>query len=158
MVEINDFDCSEFSDNIVGRGGYSEVYRGDLSDGQTIAVKRLAKDNKDAKKEKEFLMELGIIGHVCHPNTASLVGCCIENGLHLIFNFSQNGNLASALHGEKGFCHSVLDFQYNLQYLYGIQRSFFFCYIETVEYKWDKIMLLKMKNNTWKHEKILYQW
>ncbi|KAF4348513.1 hypothetical protein G4B88_012085 [Cannabis sativa] len=85
-------------DNIVGRGGYSEVYRGDVCDGETIAVKRLAKDNKDAKKEKEFLMELGIIGHVCHPNTASLVGYCIENGLHLIFSFSQNGTLASALY------------------------------------------------------------
>lgn len=86
---------------MVGRGGYSEVYKGYLSNGQTIAVKRLAKDNKDANKEKEFLMELGVIGHVCHPNTASLVGCCIENGLYLIFNFSQNGNLASALHGKK---------------------------------------------------------
>ncbi|KAJ6698729.1 hypothetical protein OIU79_012095 [Salix purpurea] len=89
-------------DNIVGRGGYSEVYRGDLSDGRTIAVKMLAKDNRDAYKEKEFLMELGIIGHVCHPNTANLLGCCVENGLYLIFNFSQNGNLASALRGKTG--------------------------------------------------------
>lgn len=86
---------------MVGQGGYSEVYKGNLSDGRKIAVKRLAKDNKDAKKEKEFLMELGIIGHVCHPNTATLVGCCIENGLYLIFNFSQNGNLDAALHGKK---------------------------------------------------------
>lgn len=84
----------------MGRGGYSEVYRGDLSDGKRIAVKSLAKDNKDATKEKEFLTELGIIGHVCHPNTAKLVGCCIENGLYLIFDFSQNGNLASAIHGK----------------------------------------------------------
>ncbi|KAJ6435530.1 hypothetical protein OIU84_000678 [Salix udensis] len=87
-------------DNVVGRGGYSEVYRGDLSDGRTIAVKMLTRDNKDATKEKEFLLELGITGHVCHPNTASLLGCCIENGLYLIFNFSQNGNLASALHSK----------------------------------------------------------
>ncbi|WVZ09574.1 hypothetical protein V8G54_014104 [Vigna mungo] len=87
-------------DNLVGRGGYSEVYKGDLSDGRTIAVKRLAKDNKDPNKEKEFLMELGVIGHVCHPNTATLVGCCIENGLYLIFNYSQNGNLATSLHGK----------------------------------------------------------
>ncbi|XP_059461404.1 probable receptor-like serine/threonine-protein kinase At5g57670 [Corylus avellana] len=87
-------------DNIIGRGGYSEVYRGDLSGGRSIAVKRLARDNKDANKEKEFLMELGIIGHVSHPNTAKLVGCCFENGLYLIFNLSQNGNLASALHGK----------------------------------------------------------
>lgn len=85
---------------IVGIGGYSEVYRGDLCDGNTIAVKRLAKDNTDENKEKEFLMELGIIGHVNHPNTASLVGCCIENGLYLIFNFYPNGTLSSALHGK----------------------------------------------------------
>lgn len=85
---------------MVGRGGYSEVYKGDLCDGRTIAVKRLAKDNKDPNKEKEFLMELGVIGHVCHPNTATLVGYCIENGLYLIFNYSQNGNLATALHGK----------------------------------------------------------
>ncbi|KAI8026988.1 hypothetical protein LOK49_LG02G01199 [Camellia lanceoleosa] len=83
--------------NMVGRGGYSEVYHGDLDDGRTIAVKRLTKDNTDENKEKEFLLELEIIGHVNHPNTAILVGCCIENGLHLIFNLSPNGTLASAL-------------------------------------------------------------
>ncbi|KAL6331683.1 hypothetical protein AAG906_014333 [Vitis piasezkii] len=89
-------------DNMVGQGGYSEVYRGHLDNGQIVAVKRLAKDNADENKEKEFLIELGIIGHVCHPNTANLVGCCIENGLHLIFNFSPNGTLSSALHGKTG--------------------------------------------------------
>lgn len=88
---------------MVGRGGYSEVYRGDLDNGETVAVKRLAKDNADENKEKEFLIELGIIGHVCHPNTANLVGCCIENGLHLIFNFSPNGTLSAALHGKEEF-------------------------------------------------------
>ncbi|XP_065850345.1 probable receptor-like serine/threonine-protein kinase At5g57670 isoform X2 [Euphorbia lathyris] len=88
-------------DNMVGRGGYSEVYRGDLSDGRIIAVKRLAKDNKDCVKERDFLIELGIIGHVSHPNTATLVGYCIENGLYLLFTFSQNGTLASALHGKR---------------------------------------------------------
>lgn len=86
---------------MVGRGGYSEVYRGDLDDGRTIAVKTLTKDNRNQNKEKEFLMELGIIGHVNHPNTAVLVGCCIENGLHLIFDFSPNGTLACALYGTQ---------------------------------------------------------
>lgn len=91
------------TDNIIGRGGYSEVYRGDLPDGRTIAVKRLANDNTNEDKEKEFLMELGIIGHVCHANTSNLVGCCIENGFHLIFNFCPNGNLSTALHGKVTF-------------------------------------------------------
>ncbi|KAI3701668.1 hypothetical protein L6452_26910 [Arctium lappa] len=89
-------------DNIVGIGGYSEVYKGYLENGQVIAVKKLAKDNKDQNKEKEFLMELGILGHINHPNTASLVGCCVENGLYLIFNYYPNGTLSSALHGKTG--------------------------------------------------------
>ncbi|KAK4337570.1 hypothetical protein RND71_042057 [Anisodus tanguticus] len=87
-------------ENLVGQGGYSDVYRGDLEDGRTIAVKRLARDSNDMNKEKEFLMELGVISHVNHPNTASLVGYCIENGFYLIFKFYPNGTLSSALHGK----------------------------------------------------------
>ncbi|XP_076954916.1 putative receptor-like serine/threonine-protein kinase At5g57670 [Bidens hawaiensis] len=88
-------------DNIVGIGGYSEVYKGNLESGEVIAVKKLAKDNKDQNKEKEFLTELGILGHINHPNTASLVGCCVENGLYLIFNYYPNGTLSSAIHGKR---------------------------------------------------------
>ncbi|KAI9125660.1 hypothetical protein K1719_003078 [Acacia pycnantha] len=118
--EISNATKGFHQDNLVGRGGYSEVYRGDLCDGQTIAVKRLSKDNKDANKEKEFLMELGVIGHVCHPNTASLVGCCIENGLYLIFKYSQNGNLATALHGKSG---TSLDWPVRYKIAIGVARG-----------------------------------
>ncbi|MBA0795873.1 hypothetical protein Gohar_006704 [Gossypium harknessii] len=112
--------CFGVSDNIVGRGGYSEVYRGDLPDGRAIAVKRLANDNKDETKEKEFLAELGIIGHVCHPNTATLVGCCIENGLYLIFNFSEKGTVASALHGKTS---ASLDWPMRYKIALGVARG-----------------------------------
>ncbi|KAI4335455.1 hypothetical protein L6164_014099 [Bauhinia variegata] len=112
----NDF----HQDNLVGKGGYSEVYRGDLCNGQSIAVKRLAKDNQDPNKEKEFLMELGVIGHVCHPNTATLVGYCFENGLYLIFNYSQNGNLATALHGKAG---KSLEWPIRYQIAIGVARG-----------------------------------
>ncbi|XP_021755894.1 probable receptor-like serine/threonine-protein kinase At5g57670 [Chenopodium quinoa] len=88
-------------DNMIGQGGYSEVYRGDMQDGKSIAIKRLAKDNTNPHKEKEFLIELGIITQVSHPNTASLIGYCIENGLYLIFPFSSNGNLFDALHDDE---------------------------------------------------------
>ncbi|THF94939.1 hypothetical protein TEA_007884 [Camellia sinensis var. sinensis] len=60
------------SDNMVGRGGYSEVYRGDLDDGRTIAVKRLTKDNTDENKEKEFLLEHNNVGvQALHPQPGS---------------------------------------------------------------------------------------
>ncbi|KAJ3676887.1 hypothetical protein LUZ60_002611 [Juncus effusus] len=87
-------------DNLAGRGGYAEVYRGTLTDGRAIAVKRLTRSTADEKKEKEFLTELGTVGHVSHPNVSSLLGCCVENGLHLIFEFSSRGSVSSNLHDE----------------------------------------------------------
>lgn len=90
------------TDNLVGQGGYAEVYRGVLKEGQVIAVKRLTRAATDEQREKEFLTELGTIGHVCHPNISCLIGCCIDNGLHLIFEFSAHGCVASRLHGING--------------------------------------------------------
>ncbi|KAF3670064.1 Receptor-like cytosolic serine/threonine-protein kinase RBK2 [Capsicum annuum] len=107
-------------ENLVGQGGYSDVYRGDLEDGRIIAVKRLAKDSNDMNKEKEFLMELGVISHVNHPNTASLVGYCIENGFYLIFKFYPNGTLSSALHGKS---NKSLEWPMRYKIALGIARG-----------------------------------
>jgi serine/threonine protein kinase len=87
------------SENLVGRGGYAEVYKGTLGNGEEIAVKRMSKSSADERKEKEFLTEIGTIGHVCHPNVLSLLGCCVDNGLYLIFHFFSKGSVASLLHG-----------------------------------------------------------
>lgn len=84
---------------MAGKGGYAEVYKGVLEDGQAIAVKMLTKASNDERKEKEFLTEIGTLGHVCHPNVTALLGCCIDNGLYLIFQFSSKGSVASVLHG-----------------------------------------------------------
>ncbi|XP_051149298.1 probable receptor-like serine/threonine-protein kinase At5g57670 isoform X3 [Andrographis paniculata] len=85
---------------MVGKGGYAEVYKGVLEDEQTVAVKRLTKTASDERKEKEFLTEIGILGHVSHPNVTPLLGCCIDNGLYLVFEFSSKGSVASLLHDE----------------------------------------------------------
>ncbi|KAJ0090023.1 hypothetical protein Patl1_14250 [Pistacia atlantica] len=81
-------------ENLVGRGGYAEVYKGVLQDGEEIAVKRLTKCSTDDRKEKDFLTEIGTIGHVSHPNVLSLLGCCIDNGLYLIFQFFSRGSIS----------------------------------------------------------------
>ncbi|KAG6599276.1 Receptor-like cytosolic serine/threonine-protein kinase RBK2, partial [Cucurbita argyrosperma subsp. sororia] len=72
--------------NLIGKGGYAEVYKGRLQNGQLIAVKKL---NRGAPDERTacFLSELGIIAHIDHPNTAKLIGCCIDRGMHLICDF-----------------------------------------------------------------------
>ncbi|KAM5561367.1 receptor-like cytosolic serine/threonine-protein kinase RBK2 [Rosa sericea] len=93
------------NENIIGKGGYSEVYRGTLKDGQLVAVKRLTNGTSD-EKTAGFLSELGIIAHVDHPNTAKLIGCCVEKGMHLVFQLSPLGSLGSLLHGPK---NDILD-------------------------------------------------
>lgn len=89
------------SENMVGKGGYAEVYKGTLKNGEEIAVKRLTRASKDERKEKEFLTEIGTIGHVRHSNVLSLLGCCIDNGLYFVFELSTTGSVSSILHDEK---------------------------------------------------------
>ncbi|RZB71677.1 putative receptor-like serine/threonine-protein kinase isoform C [Glycine soja] len=89
------------SENLVGKGGYAEVYKGTMSGSEEIAVKRLTKTSRDERKEKEFLTEIGTIGHVNHSNVLPLLGCCIDNGLYLVFELSSTGSVASLLHDER---------------------------------------------------------
>lgn len=100
LPKVQIFGCG-LAENFVGKGGYAEVYRGVLRNGDEIAVKRLTKVATDERKEKEFLTEIGTVGHVCHPNVLSLLGCCIDSGLYLIFQFSSKGSVASLLHGTQ---------------------------------------------------------
>ncbi|XP_020535917.1 probable receptor-like serine/threonine-protein kinase At5g57670 isoform X2 [Jatropha curcas] len=107
-------------ENIVGKGGYAEVYKGELRDGEKIAIKRLTKACNDERKEKEFLTEIGTIGHVCHPNVLSLLGCCTDNGLYLIFHFSPRGSVASLLHDQN--C-PVLDWKIRYKIAIGTAKG-----------------------------------
>ncbi|KAJ0033887.1 hypothetical protein Pint_24987 [Pistacia integerrima] len=85
-------------ENLIGQGGYAEVYKGELSDGQHVAIKRLTKGSPE-EMTMDFLSELGIIVHVDHPNIAKLIGYGVEGGMHLVLQLSPHGSLASLLYG-----------------------------------------------------------
>ncbi|CAN0892710.1 Receptor-like cytosolic serine/threonine-protein kinase RBK2 [Linum grandiflorum] len=85
--------------NLIGKGGYAEVYKGCLRNGKLVAVKRLTKGTPD-EMTADFLSELGIMAHVKHPNTAKLIGYGVEGGMHLVLQLSSRGSLASALYGS----------------------------------------------------------
>lgn len=90
------------SENLVGKGGHAEVYKGHLPDGQVIAVKRLMKNDKDAgDRAGDFLTELGIIAHINHPNATRLVGFGIDRGLYFVLEYAPHGSLASLLFGSE---------------------------------------------------------
>ncbi|KAL2900472.1 Receptor-like cytosolic serine/threonine-protein kinase RBK2 [Bienertia sinuspersici] len=116
-------------ENFIGKGGYAEVYKGRLHDGQIVAVKRLARGTPE-ERIADFLAELGIMAHVSHPNITKLIGYCVDGGMHLVLEYSHLGSLASLLHGSsKGkLCWSfrykiALGIAEGLMYLhYGCQR------------------------------------
>ncbi|KAL0414667.1 UNVERIFIED_CONTAM: Receptor-like cytosolic serine/threonine-protein kinase RBK2 [Sesamum radiatum] len=78
------------------RGGYSEVYKGHLEDGQLVAVKRLIRGTQE-EMTADYLSELGILVHVNHPNISSVIGYGVEGGMHLVLPLSANGSLSSVL-------------------------------------------------------------
>ncbi|KAK7284312.1 hypothetical protein RJT34_19057 [Clitoria ternatea] len=104
------------NDNLIGRGGYAEVYKGKLKDGQSIAVKRMIKGDED-DRTSSFLCELGILANVDHPNSVKLIGCCVEGNMHLVLQLSPLGSLGSLLHGPR---KHVLDWSKRYKIITGI--------------------------------------
>ncbi|XP_049372394.1 receptor-like cytosolic serine/threonine-protein kinase RBK1 [Solanum verrucosum] len=89
-------------DNLIGKGGHAEVYKGHLQDGQVVAVKKITKKEKnDEDRVGDFLSELGIIAHINNTNAAKLIGFSVDGGLHLVLQFLHHGSLASVLHGRE---------------------------------------------------------
>ncbi|KAL5983996.1 hypothetical protein ACLOJK_018098 [Asimina triloba] len=96
-------------DNLIGKGGYGEVYKGCLKDGRLVAVKRLVRGNVE-ERTTDFLSELGIIVHINHRNAAQLIGLGIDGGMYLVLKLSPNGSLASFLHGVSMCLFSPMPF------------------------------------------------
>ncbi|CAN1835902.1 Receptor-like cytosolic serine/threonine-protein kinase RBK1 [Linum perenne] len=107
-------------DNLIGKGGHAEVYRGQLSDGRVVAVKKIIKaEEQDEDLIADFLSELGIIAHINHPNAARLIGFSIDCGLHLVLEFLPYGSLANKLHGPDEF----LDWEKRYKVALGIAEG-----------------------------------
>lgn len=83
---------------MLGKGGFGNVYKGKLSDGTVVAVKRL----KDAGSagEAQFKTEVEMISLAVHRNLLRLVGyCATPTERILVYPFMANGSVASRLRG-----------------------------------------------------------
>ncbi|XP_056164413.1 LEAF RUST 10 DISEASE-RESISTANCE LOCUS RECEPTOR-LIKE PROTEIN KINASE-like 2.7 isoform X2 [Syzygium oleosum] len=75
----------------LGQGGYGYVYKGNLRDGQLVAVKLLKKLKGDGE---EFVNEVASISRTSHVNVVSLLGFCFEGSKRaLVYEFMPNGSL-----------------------------------------------------------------
>ncbi|KAL0728327.1 hypothetical protein Bca4012_024420 [Brassica carinata] len=89
-------------ENMIGKGGHAEVYKGVLPDGETVAIKKvMSHDKEEEERVSDFLSELGIIAHVNHINAARLRGFSIDRGLHFVLEYSPHGSLATMLFGAE---------------------------------------------------------
>ncbi|KAG5125101.1 hypothetical protein JHK82_031838 [Glycine max] len=80
----------------VGQGGYGKVYKGVLSDGTVVAIKRAQEGSLQG--EKEFLTEISLLSRLHHRNLVSLIGYCDEEGEQmLVYEFMSNGTLRDHL-------------------------------------------------------------
>ncbi|KAI3798769.1 hypothetical protein L1987_34048 [Smallanthus sonchifolius] len=114
-------------DNMVGRGGHAEVYKGCLPDGQLVAVKKITKkEKKDEDRVEDFLSELGIISHINHPNAAHLIGFSSDTDLHLVLQFAPHGSLATLLHNSE----ERLDWRVRFKIAIGIAEGLRYLHCE----------------------------
>ncbi|CAN8247242.1 unnamed protein product [Cochlearia groenlandica] len=98
---------NKFSSNsVIGHGGSSCVYRGQLKDGKTAAIKRL---NAPEGNETDtlFSTEVELLSRLHHYHVVPLIGYCSEfHGKHaerlLVFEYMSYGNLRECLDGELG--------------------------------------------------------
>ncbi|KAB5514466.1 hypothetical protein DKX38_028372 [Salix brachista] len=85
------------SKNILGAGGFGNVYKGKLGDGTVMAVKRL-KDLTGTSGESQFRTELEMISLAVHRNLLRLIGyCATHNERLLVYPYMSNGSVASRL-------------------------------------------------------------
>ncbi|KAF3775901.1 Inactive protein kinase [Nymphaea thermarum] len=86
-------------ENKLGEGAFGTVYKGELPDGQEIAVKRLSRNTGNGPKQ--FDNELQTLAKLQHRNLVRLSGGFLEGGEKiLIYEFVRNASLDNFLFGE----------------------------------------------------------
>ncbi|XP_042457943.1 receptor-like serine/threonine-protein kinase SD1-7 [Zingiber officinale] len=115
-VATNDFS----EENKLGEGGFGAVYKGELENGEKIAVKKLSRYSSQGPNE--FLNELSVIAKLQHINLVRLLGYCIKGDERLmILEYMENKSLDAFIYDKAK--SSLLNWQRRLNIIIGIARG-----------------------------------
>lgn len=123
-------------DNILGRGGFGTVYKGELHDGTKIAVKRMESGVVSDKGLNEFKSEIAVLTKVRHRHLVALLGYCLEgNERLLVYEYMPQGTLSRHLFDwkDEGLkplewtrrLSIALDVARGVEYLHGLAHQTF---------------------------------
>ncbi|KAJ0101421.1 hypothetical protein Patl1_06617 [Pistacia atlantica] len=91
-------------ENKIGAGSFGVVYKGKLTDGREVAIKRGETGQKMKKfqeKESAFESELAFLSRLHHKHLVRLVGYCEEKEEKLlVYDYMKNGALYDHLHDK----------------------------------------------------------
>ncbi|XP_027075665.1 cysteine-rich receptor-like protein kinase 2 [Coffea arabica] len=102
----------------LGGGGFGEVFKGTLNNGNIVAVKKLKATASRPKEEVES--EIRVIGNVHHRNLIRLLGCSTKGAeLLLVYEYMANGSLDKFLYGDK---RGYLNWKQRFDIVFGTAR------------------------------------
>ncbi|CAL4928759.1 unnamed protein product [Urochloa decumbens] len=107
--------------NLIGVGGFGNVYRGVLRDGTRVAVKRATRASKQGLPE--FQTEIVVLSRIRHRHLVSLIGYCNEQAeMILVYEYMDKGTLRGHLYGfDDG--ESALSWKQRLEICIGAARG-----------------------------------
>lgn len=110
-----------FSDeNKLGVGGFGDVYKGILKNGNVVAVKRL-EIGSSGRAHATYESEVKLISNVHHRNLIRLLGCCTKGPeLLLVLEYMANSSLDKFLYGEK---RGILNWKQRFDIIFGTARG-----------------------------------
>ncbi|XP_039129811.1 cysteine-rich receptor-like protein kinase 10 isoform X5 [Dioscorea cayenensis subsp. rotundata] len=115
---------NNFSDaNMLGEGGFGQVYKGALKDGQEIAVKRLSRTSEQGLLE--LRNEVVFVAKLQHRNLVRLLGCCLEEKEKLlVYEYLPNRSLDKILFDP--LRSQSLEWCLRYKIIEGISRGLFY--------------------------------
>ncbi|KAH6826694.1 hypothetical protein C2S53_008890 [Perilla frutescens var. hirtella] len=106
--------------NKLGQGGFGPVYKGELLNGQSVAVKRLSR--RSGQGLEEFKNETELIAKLQHRNLVGILGCCTENDeMILVYEYMSNKSLDVFLFEPTK--KEVLDWKRRVHIISGIAQG-----------------------------------